>query len=152
LHCAARAGAALVGVDLVPDGEEGWTVLGLNGAVEFTREYQPAGDVFVDVVFTAGACPLDDDGRVVAPGDLEAGVAGGRESRHGSRGRGSCSRRPREDDDLRRQGAGDLVSVWNVVSPRLGRVPSTLLDVSFIGYEDQLVEIEGVAVVGSRAG
>jgi hypothetical protein len=38
------------------------------------------------------------------------------------------------------------------VSPRLGRVPSTLLDVSFIGYEDQLVEIEGVAVVGSRAG
>jgi enamine deaminase RidA (YjgF/YER057c/UK114 family) len=47
---------------------------------------------------------------------------------------------------------GDLVTVWNVVSPRLGRVPSTLLGVSFIGYEDQLVEIEGVAVVGSRAG
>jgi glutathione synthase/RimK-type ligase-like ATP-grasp enzyme len=48
---AARAtGAALVGVDLVPDGEAGWTVLELNGAFEFTRAYQPAGDVFVDVV------------------------------------------------------------------------------------------------------
>jgi glutathione synthase/RimK-type ligase-like ATP-grasp enzyme len=47
---ARAAGAALVGVDLVPDGEGGWTVLELNGAVEFTREYQPAGDVFVDVV------------------------------------------------------------------------------------------------------
>ena len=47
---AARAtGAALVGVDLVQDGSGGWTVIELNGAVEFTREYQPAGDVFADI-------------------------------------------------------------------------------------------------------
>jgi RimK family alpha-L-glutamate ligase len=50
LAAARAAGAALVGVDLVPDGEGGWTVLELNGAVEFTSEYQLAGDVFVDVV------------------------------------------------------------------------------------------------------
>ena len=43
-------GAALVGVDLVPNAEGGWTVIELNGAVEFTNEYQLAGDVFADVV------------------------------------------------------------------------------------------------------
>ena len=50
LAAARAAGAALVGVDLVPDGEGGWTVIELNGAVEFTHEYQPGGDVFADVV------------------------------------------------------------------------------------------------------
>src|SRR5262245_53368447 len=39
----------------------------------------------------------------------------------------------------------DLVRVWNVVSPLLGRAPNTLLGVSFLGYPDQLVEIEAVA-------
>ena len=49
LAAALEAGTALVGVDLVQDGLGGWTVIELNGAVEFTREYQPAGDVFADV-------------------------------------------------------------------------------------------------------
>jgi RimK family alpha-L-glutamate ligase len=42
-------GASLVGVDLVQDVLGGWTVIELNGAVEFTHEYQSAGDVFADV-------------------------------------------------------------------------------------------------------
>ncbi|HUG64011.1 MAG TPA: hypothetical protein VMK83_02220 [Gaiellaceae bacterium] len=46
----ARAvGAALVGVDLVPDADGNWTVIELNGAVEFTAEYQAAGDIFGSV-------------------------------------------------------------------------------------------------------
>lgn len=49
LAAARVAGATLVGVDLVPDSDGNWTVIELNGAVEFTSEYQPAGDVFVDV-------------------------------------------------------------------------------------------------------
>jgi [lysine-biosynthesis-protein LysW]---L-2-aminoadipate ligase len=49
LIAAQVVGAALVGVDLVPDAEGGWTVIELNGAVEFTDEYQLAGDVFADV-------------------------------------------------------------------------------------------------------
>ena len=58
LTAARAAGAALVGVDLVPDGDGGWTVIELNGAVEFTSEYQPAGDVFADVAgaLARGAC------------------------------------------------------------------------------------------------
>ena len=41
----------------------------------------------------------------------------------------------------------DLLRVWDVVAERLGRAPSTLLGVSFLGYPDQLVEIEAVAAV-----
>ena len=49
LTAARAAGAALVGVDLVPDVDGRWTVIELNGAVEFTNEYQPSGDVFSEV-------------------------------------------------------------------------------------------------------
>jgi hypothetical protein len=41
----------VVGVDLLPDGDGGWVVLELNGAVQFTREYRLGGqDVFERVV------------------------------------------------------------------------------------------------------
>ena len=49
LAAARAAGAALVGVDLVRGLDGGWIVIELNGAVEFTSEYQPGGDVFSDV-------------------------------------------------------------------------------------------------------
>lgn len=54
LAAARAAGAALVGVDLVQDGLGDWTVIELNGAVEFTHEYQPGGDVFLDVATELG--------------------------------------------------------------------------------------------------
>lgn len=57
---AAAAGAELVGVDLLPDGEGGWTVLELNGAVEFTSDYGLDRDPFVaaawEVARLAVAC------------------------------------------------------------------------------------------------
>ena len=40
--------AALVGVDLLPTAFGGWVVVELNGAVEFTSEYTPYGDVFAE--------------------------------------------------------------------------------------------------------
>jgi enamine deaminase RidA (YjgF/YER057c/UK114 family) len=43
----------------------------------------------------------------------------------------------------------DLVRVWEIVSPCLGRAPSALLGVSFLGYPGQLVEIEAVAAAGA---
>jgi RimK family alpha-L-glutamate ligase len=45
LAAAGAAGADLVGVDLLPRGD-GWVVLELNGAVEFTADYDLDGDVF----------------------------------------------------------------------------------------------------------
>lgn len=47
---AAAAGTELVGVDLLPDGAGGWTVLELNGAVDFTAEYRIDRDPFVAAV------------------------------------------------------------------------------------------------------
>ena len=46
-RAATAAGADLIGVDLLPDGDGGHTVLELNGAVDFTREYRLDRDPFV---------------------------------------------------------------------------------------------------------
>ena len=45
----------------------------------------------------------------------------------------------------------DLVRVWDVVAARLGQAPSILVGVWLLGYPEQLVEIEAIAVVGSEA-
>jgi tetrahydromethanopterin:alpha-L-glutamate ligase len=44
LGAAAALGTDLVGVDLLPDGDDGWVVLELNGAVEFTPGYALDGE------------------------------------------------------------------------------------------------------------
>jgi RimK family alpha-L-glutamate ligase len=46
LAAAAASGADLVGIDLLPTVDGGWTVIELNGAVEFTDEYSLDRDVF----------------------------------------------------------------------------------------------------------
>ncbi len=46
LAAAEAVGGDLVGVDLLPTGTDDWTILEINGAVDFTNAYAPAGDVF----------------------------------------------------------------------------------------------------------
>jgi RimK family alpha-L-glutamate ligase len=59
IEAAAALGGDLVGVDLLPDEQGGWTVLEVNGAVDFTSEYSLDGfDVFAEVA------------RVLAPAHL----------------------------------------------------------------------------------
>jgi enamine deaminase RidA (YjgF/YER057c/UK114 family) len=101
------------------------------------------------LLFTAGACPLDTDGRTVAPGDREAQAARCLDNLLATLADQGASAR-----DLLKTTiyvvAGtreDLVAVWAVVEARLGPVPSTLLGVALLGYPDQLVEIEAVAAL-----
>jgi RimK family alpha-L-glutamate ligase len=52
---AARAThGALVGVDLLPTPDGGYTILELNGAVDFTGEYRPSGDIFRETATELG--------------------------------------------------------------------------------------------------
>ena len=102
------------------------------------------------LVFTAGACPLGDDGAVVSPGDVAAQarrVMANLEEALGAAGVGL--------DDVAKttvyvasSSRDDLVTAWQVVRAAFGdhEAPSTLLGVAVLGYPDQLVEVEAVAV------
>ena len=50
LAAAAAIGADLLGVDLLPVGPGRDVVLELNGAVDFTHEYHPGGDVYASAM------------------------------------------------------------------------------------------------------
>jgi enamine deaminase RidA (YjgF/YER057c/UK114 family) len=102
------------------------------------------------MLFTAGACPLDADGDVVAVGDHreQARVAlANLLAVVSSRGCGP--------QDLVRTTVyvvgerADLVAVWDTIAAGLApaRPPSTLLGVAVLGYPDQLVEIDAIAAV-----
>nr|WP_154921484.1 Rid family hydrolase [Microbacterium testaceum] len=103
------------------------------------------------LIFLAGSCPIDADGTTVGVGDYatqtqkclgnmrEALAAAGAEITDviSTRVLVASTRQ------------ADLVAAWEVVRDAFGAhdVPSTLLGVTVLGYDDQLVEIEAVAAV-----
>jgi enamine deaminase RidA (YjgF/YER057c/UK114 family) len=106
------------------------------------------------LLFTAGACPLDADGRVVPGGGAdqarqavanllrvleEAGASAGDLVK--TTVYATVSDRP------------ELVEIWTAVEAALApaRPPSTLLGVAHLGYPGQLVEIEAIAAVPPAA-
>lgn len=103
------------------------------------------------LIFLAGSCPLDESGNTVAVGDYAGQAA-------------ACIATLKEA--LVSAGAtltdvistrvlvassaqADLVAAWEVVRDAFGShdVPSTLMGVTVLGYDNQLVEIEAVAAV-----
>ena len=101
------------------------------------------------LVFTAGACPLDELGPGVGPGDFEAQALRAVENlltALAEHAVGPESLLKTTIFVVARE-RSDLVRVWEVISARLGRAPSTLLGVSLLGYPDQLVEIEAIATI-----
>ncbi|WIE55624.1 Rid family hydrolase [Curtobacterium sp. MCBD17_003] len=121
----------------------------LAGNVDYA--YAATAPAGARLIFLAGACPLDAAGATVAAAD-HAGQAA------------QCI--ANLETALRDAGAGledvistrvlvassrqaDLIAVWDVVRAAFGGhdVPSTLLGVTVLGYDDQLVEIEAVAAV-----
>jgi enamine deaminase RidA (YjgF/YER057c/UK114 family) len=103
------------------------------------------------LIYTAGACPLDENGAIVPVGDIAGQAALAMANLAAA---------------LRAAGAGltdvvkttiyvasarraDLATVWEVVRSRFGDhdAPSTLLGIAILGYPGQLVEIEAIAAL-----
>ncbi|HEY2175437.1 MAG TPA: RidA family protein [Mycobacteriales bacterium] len=103
------------------------------------------------LVFTAGACPLDDSGETVAVGD----VAGQAEQVMANLRTALAAAGADLTDVVKTtvyvasSRRADLVAAWDVVSRHFGDhdAPSTLLGVAVLGYRDQLVEVEAVAAL-----
>lgn len=108
----------------------------------------PAGS---RLIFLAGACPLDDDGRTVSPGDYTAQAARCVENLTSAlEAAGATLTDIISTRVLVASSAqSDLVAAWDVIHAAFGShdVPSTLLGVTVLGYDDQLVEIEAIAAV-----
>jgi enamine deaminase RidA (YjgF/YER057c/UK114 family) len=102
------------------------------------------------LVFTAGACPLDDAGQVVAPGDVAAQAQRVMDNLVTALAAAGCTLADVAKSTVYVASADrdDLVAVWAVVRERFGDhdAPSTLLGVAALGYAGQLVEVEAVAV------
>ncbi len=103
------------------------------------------------LVFTAGACPLDDAGTTVAIGDVR-----GQAEQVMLNLRTALQAAGAELSDVVKStvyvaspSRPDLVTAWEVVSRHFDDhdAPSTLLGVAALGYENQLVEVEAVAVL-----
>jgi enamine deaminase RidA (YjgF/YER057c/UK114 family) len=102
------------------------------------------------LIFTAGACPLDESGTVVGLGDRSAQA----QQSVANLERALARFGGRLDQLVKTTvyvvgDRDDLVEVWTVVASAIApnRPPSTLLGVSTLGYPGQLVEIEGVAAI-----
>ena len=103
------------------------------------------------LVFTAGACPLDEDGAVAPVGDLAGQAARVMENLATAlRDAGATlADVVKSTVYVATSDRADLVTVWTVVRSAMGDhdAPSTLLAVPLLGYPDQLVEVEAVAAV-----
>ncbi|GAA1165208.1 RidA family protein [Nocardioides aquiterrae] len=101
------------------------------------------------LVFTAGACPLDDDGEVVAPGDVAAQAQRVMDNLAAALAAAGCTLADvaRSTVYVASAERDDLVTAWQVVRAAFGDhdAPSTLLGVAALGYAHQLVEVEAVA-------
>jgi enamine deaminase RidA (YjgF/YER057c/UK114 family) len=121
----------------------------LSGVAEYA--YAATAPAEARLIFLAGACPLNEDGSTAAVGDYA-----GQAAKSFANMRTALADAGASVEDVistrvlvassRRE---DLVTSWEVVRDSFGPhdVPSTLLGVTVLGYQDQLVEIEAVAAV-----
>jgi enamine deaminase RidA (YjgF/YER057c/UK114 family) len=124
--------------------------------VRSDRLYADTGYAYASIaargslIFTAGACPLDEGGQVVGLGDIRAQAS----MAVANLGTALAASGATLADVLKTTifvasaERADLVAAWEVISAAFGDhdAPSTLLGVTVLGYTGQLVEIEAVAV------
>ncbi len=108
------------------------------------------------LIFTAGACPIDADGVVTAVGDYvrQAELAMANLATALAAAGAALQDVLKSTVYVASASQEDLVAVWQVVHAAFGDhdAPSTLLGVSVLGYTDQLVEIEAVALARPAQG
>jgi enamine deaminase RidA (YjgF/YER057c/UK114 family) len=101
-------------------------------------------------VYAAGACPLDEAGDIVAPGDVAGQAERVMRNLEQALHAAECGLVDvvKTTVYVASSDRADLVTAWNVVRAAFGDhdPPSTLLGVAVLGYPDQLVEVEAVAV------
>jgi enamine deaminase RidA (YjgF/YER057c/UK114 family) len=107
------------------------------------------------LIFTAGACPIDGNGDVPADGDYQ------QQARHAmanlvtalAAAGASLTDVLKTTVYVASTDRGDLSDVWEVVRAGFGDhdAPSTLLGVTVLGYEGQLVEIEAIAAAADTS-
>ena len=107
------------------------------------------------LLFTAGACPLDENGRIVGVGDvqLQARQAVANLTAALAAAGTDLSDVLKTTIYVASADRGDLVAAWDVVRAAFADhdAPSTLLGVAVLGYAGQLVEIEAIAAGGHPA-
>ena len=103
------------------------------------------------LVFLAGACPLAENGSTVAHGDYA-----GQATRAVENMRTALADAGATIHDVlstrvlvASSSQADLATAWEVVRDAFADhdVPSTLIGVTVLGYDDQLVEVEAIAAV-----
>jgi len=103
------------------------------------------------LIFLAGACPLNRDGSTAAVGDYAGQAAACIETLEAALAAAGAALTDVISTRVLVASArqSDLVDAWAVVRDAFGAhdVPSTLMGVTVLGYDDQLVEIEAVAAV-----
>lgn len=103
-------------------------------------------------VYTAGAVPVDPFGKLIGAGDLEEQTRA--VIRHLNRALDGAHASAADVVKTTIYVVGeqtDLPRVWRVFAETpLASAPSTLLGVTALGYEGQLVEIEAIAVIDEK--
>lgn len=124
-----------------------------SDALSDVAQYAYASTVPTDArfIFLAGACPLDADGATIAVGDYAGQAAACIQTMKAALAAAGATI---EDVVSTRvlvasSRQEDLVTAWNVVREAFGEhdAPSTLMGVTVLGYDNQLVEIEAIAAV-----
>ena len=102
------------------------------------------------LVFTAGACPLDSDGRVVAAGDIQGQTRQALDNLRIALREADCQQGDvvKTTVFVASSSRGEMLQAWREYEHVYGTdgPPSTLVGVSMLGWPGQLVEIEAIAV------
>lgn len=121
----------------------------LSDAVEYA--YAATAPADSRLVFLAGSCPLNKDGSTAGIGDFAAQAAKCVENMKIALAEANADLENVISTRVLVASSqqSDLVTAWEVVRDAFGEhdVPSTLLGVTVLGYDDQLVEIEAIAAV-----